>query len=69
MVGFYWGSYRRHDPARHRAAFDTLFAWFEAGKLSPHVSQILPLDRAPQALRLLADRKATGKVVVTTDQA
>jgi NADPH2:quinone reductase len=66
VQGFYWSSYRRHDPARFAAQFDALFAWFETGKLRPHVSHRLDLARAAEAMRLLTDRKATGKVVLTT---
>jgi NADPH2:quinone reductase len=63
-IGFYWGSYRRQDPARLRAQFDDLFAWYAAGKLKPHVSHRLPLAAAAQGFELLRDRRATGKVVV-----
>ena len=63
-LGFYWGSYRRHDPARLAAQFDELFAWFVAGKLKPHVSHRLPLAEAAEGFRLLQERRATGKVVV-----
>jgi len=63
-IGFYWGSYRRHDPARLKAQFDDLFRWYVAGKLQPHVSHRLPLADAAQGFELLRDRKATGKVVV-----
>jgi NADPH2:quinone reductase len=41
-----------------------LFAWWSEGKLHPHVSHTLPLEQAGAAIALLADRKATGKVVV-----
>jgi NADPH2:quinone reductase len=63
-IGFYWGSYRRHDPVRLKAQFDDLFAWYVAGKLKPHVSHRLPLAEAAKGFELLRDRKATGKVVV-----
>ncbi len=36
-----------------------------SGDLQPHVSGRYPLERAGEALRLLIDRKAIGKVVVT----
>jgi NADPH2:quinone reductase len=64
-LGFYWGSYRRHDPERLRESFDELFAWHEEGRLRPHISQRLPLAQAGEALQLLAERKSTGKVVLT----
>jgi NADPH:quinone reductase len=66
VIGFYWGSYRRHKPAQVRQSCKTLLSWFEAGKLKPHVSHQLDLADAGRALALLAERKATGKVVLTT---
>lgn len=65
-LGFYWGSYRRRDPARLRASFSTLFRWHAEGRLRPHVSHALPLERAAEAIALLLDRRSTGKVVLTT---
>ena len=35
------------------------------GHLRPEVGTAYPLDRAPQALRDLMDRKALGKLVIT----
>jgi len=64
VLGFFWGSYRREDPARLRASFHRLFAWLEAGKLRPHVSAVLPLEAAADGLERLRQRKSTGKVVV-----
>jgi NADPH2:quinone reductase len=64
-IGLYWGGYRQHAPDLLRAQFADLFAWFEAGKLKPHVSHSFPLDRAVEALELLASRQSTGKVVLT----
>ncbi|HUN45362.1 MAG TPA: NADPH:quinone oxidoreductase family protein [Stellaceae bacterium] len=65
-IGFYWGSYRARDPALVRRSFETLLGWFAAGKLRPHVSHRIPLAEAGRAMALLAERKATGKVVLTT---
>ena len=66
VIGFYWGSYRRHKPALVRQSFQKLLSWFESGRLKPHVSHTLDLAEAGRALELLAGRKATGKVVLTT---
>jgi NADPH2:quinone reductase len=65
VIGFYWGSYRKHDPERLRDGFKELFTWYREGRIRPHVSQTLPLAQAADAIRLLADRRAIGKVVVT----
>lgn len=65
VVGVYWGEWTRRSPAELAPAVRELAAWFRAGKLKPHVSATYPLERAPEAIRLLADRKAKGKVVIT----
>jgi NADPH2:quinone reductase len=65
-IGFHWGTYRERRPELMRRSFETLFRWFEKGKLKPHVSHTLPLEEAPRALDLLRRRKSTGKVVLTT---
>jgi NADPH:quinone reductase len=64
-LGFYWGSYRKHDPERLRAGFKELFGWHRQGRIRPHVSRTLPLARTAEAIRLLAERRSVGKVVVT----
>jgi NADPH2:quinone reductase len=63
-LGFFWGSYRKHDPGRLRESFEQIFAWLEQGKIRPHISDVVPLDHARDAFFLLKDRKSTGKVVV-----
>jgi len=62
--GFYWGGYRRFKPEVLANSFRQLFAWWEDGKLKPHVSNRIPLENAVEALDLLTTRKATGKVVI-----
>jgi len=63
-LGFYWGSYRRHDPARLRAGLETLLGWYAAGRLHPHVSRRAPLADVKSALADLKARRSTGKVVL-----
>ena len=64
-IGFYWGSYRRHDPARVHAAFEHLLGWHAERRIRPHVSAVRPLAEARSALELLLARRSTGKVVLT----
>jgi NADPH2:quinone reductase len=45
-----------------------LARWFAEGKLRPHISATFPLDRAADALTLMAERKVKGKVVLTVDR-
>jgi NADPH2:quinone reductase len=65
VLGFYWGSYRKHDPERLRAGYHELFDWYRAGRLRPHVGTTLPLEQAADAIRLLTERRSVGKVVIT----
>ncbi|MBW4707199.1 NADPH:quinone oxidoreductase family protein [Roseobacter sp. YSTF-M11] len=64
VIGFYWGGYTRVNPKVLTDSFETLITWYVAGKIKPHVSNVLPLEQANEALDLLKTRKATGKVVV-----
>ena len=67
VVGVYWGSYRVNEPELFRASFDELAKWYVAGRLKPHVSQVFPLARAPEALGVMDGRKATGQLVIDID--
>ena len=68
--GFYWGGYRRLDPAALQASMTELLRMYDAGKLRPTAAAVLPLDRAAEAYALLRSRKAVGKIILTmTDEA
>ena len=64
VMGFYWGGYMKFKPQVITNSLRDLFAWFEQGKLHPHVSNVLPLERAAEGMELLRTRKSTGKVVI-----
>lgn len=64
-IGFYWGAYAGFRPQVIGVSLKTLFGWYAEGGLRPHVSHVLPLDRAAEAMEILRTRKSTGKVVVT----
>jgi NADPH2:quinone reductase len=64
VLGFYWGGYAKIKPSVLTDSFAELIKWYVAGKLKPHVSNVMLLEQANEALALLRDRKATGKVVV-----
>ena len=65
VIGLYWGGYLAFRPEVLTASMSRLFGWFGDGCLRPHISDVLPLDRAAEGLDLLRGRKSTGKVVVT----
>ncbi|MHA7874309.1 NADPH:quinone oxidoreductase family protein [Roseivivax sp.] len=64
VMGIYWGGYMGFRPEAVTTSLSTLFAWHAEGRLSPHVSEVLPLERATEGLELLRSRKSTGKVVI-----
>ena len=56
-------TFAEHAPdlaRRDRAALWDL----AASGLQPHISAVYPLDRVTEALRAVADRKATGKIII-----
>jgi NADPH:quinone reductase len=67
IVGVFLGSRSARDPAGHRRSMLELIGHWERGELSPYVSRTFPLDQASDALCVLADREAIGKVVVTIE--
>jgi NADPH2:quinone reductase len=64
IVGVFWGEFVRREPDRFAASVARLAAWYREGKIRPHISQTFPLERTAEALRLMADRKVKGKVVI-----
>ncbi|HKK86238.1 MAG TPA: NADPH:quinone oxidoreductase family protein [Roseovarius sp.] len=65
VMGLYWGGYLKFRPEVITDSMQTLLGWYKDGRLKPHVSHVLPLDRAAEGLDLLKTRKSTGKVVIT----
>ncbi len=63
-LGLSLGQLRRHRPEVVQAAMTELLEWYSAGELRPHVSRVLPLEDAVEAMTLLTSRRATGKVVL-----
>ena len=64
-VGVFWGDFARREPQAFAASMRQLGEWYRAGKLKPHVAQTMPLERAAEALKLMAARKVKGKLVLT----
>jgi NADPH2:quinone reductase len=65
IVGVFWGDFARREPAHFAEAMKRLESWYKDGRLKPHISATFPLERAADAIALMASRKVTGKVVLT----
>ena len=64
VIGFTIGALSRLDPARAERNLKVLMGWLADGRVRPHVSHRLPLERTAEALQLIIDRKVIGKAVV-----
>lgn len=64
VVGVAYGASAIVDPPSNQALFARLFAWYEEGRLTPHIGATFPLAQGADAVRLLHDRAALGKVVI-----
>lgn len=64
VAGFYLGRFTKLDPQAVRSAAGELLALWGEGRLAPVVGARFPLAEADAALRLVAERRSTGKVVL-----
>src|SRR5688572_3973374 len=51
VVGVFWGDFSKREPDRFAQSVARLAAWYGEGKLRPHVSATLPLEKAAEALQ------------------
>ncbi len=64
LVGLHWGAYQQKDPSKVPEAMAALFTMYEQGLLPVQIGGTFPLERAGEALRMIASRKASGKIVL-----
>ena len=65
VVGVGWGAYVLKRPGYVRQEWDAILPHLESGALDPPVGSSFALDAASDALLMLDERRATGKVVLT----
>jgi NADPH2:quinone reductase len=59
--------FRWHAPDKLARTVAELLDWYRDGKLTPCITHRLPLERSVEAIRLLTERKAHGKIIVVPD--
>jgi NADPH:quinone reductase-like Zn-dependent oxidoreductase len=64
ICGVFYGAFVDRDPAHNHALCQELLDLAAAGKIAPHVHDVLPHERGGEAISLLGERRAVGKVVV-----
>ena len=66
VVGVGWGAYWTRQPGYLQEQWAELLPLLEAGRLDPVLGTTHPLEDAAQALLELDERRAAGKVLLTT---
>jgi NADPH:quinone reductase len=66
IVGVFYGAFRSAEPARYMELKNELVDWLAQGRIRPAITARYPLERAAEALRLIADRRAVGKIMLST---
>lgn len=65
ICGVFYGAFTERDPRHNAALAAELMQLAATGLIRTHVSATRPLERGGEAIALLANRQAVGKVVVT----
>lgn len=70
-LGLYFGwspqDLRHVYESRMRSLMDTLFGWFEAGKIRPVIGSTWPLERFQDAMAEVLARRSLGRVALVMD--
>jgi len=64
VMGVRAGEYGRRFPEKGRENIAAIDRLLSQGKIRPHIGARLPLSRAVDAMRMLAERKILGKAVI-----
>lgn len=64
LVGVFWGEWLKREPQAWAQGLAELMAWLQGGQLKPLISKRYALAETAQALRDLAERRVTGKIVI-----
>lgn len=64
IVGVFTGAWAEKFPLESAATDAKLMQLVAAGQLHPHVSDVLPLERAADAMNAVANRTVRGRVVL-----
>jgi NADPH2:quinone reductase len=64
VVGAGWGAYVMGHPQRNRAIGEAVGRMVDEGFVKPIIGACLPLEDAPDAFRIIDERRALGKVVL-----
>jgi len=64
LVGVFWGTFTRKEPAMFAKNMQELFEWYQKGVVSVSVDRTFSLAETGKALEYVMGRKVKGKVAV-----
>lgn len=64
LVGVFWGTFTRKEPAVFAENMQELFEWYQKGVVSVSVDRTFTLEETGNALEYVMGRKVKGKVAV-----
>ncbi len=68
VSGLQIGDYRKRRPDLTARCFEEIYALYEASRIAPLPTTVLPLERFADALAAIRDRTARGRIVLTQDR-
>lgn len=68
VVGVFVGAWMERHPEEAARAAESIMAWVGEGRLRPQVDRVLPLQQAGEAMSLVANRSAMGRIVLQVRQ-
>ncbi|NNE28343.1 MAG: NADPH:quinone oxidoreductase family protein [Saprospiraceae bacterium] len=64
LVGVFLGAFSMHFPKERNILMKELLDLYEQGKFKPYIHKTFSLEEAPQALQMMENREAAGKLVI-----
>lgn len=64
IVGVFWGSFVRQEPAASARALAELAQWYAQGRIKPAIDRRLPMRELPAAFERMASRQVQGKLLL-----
>ncbi|NNF21398.1 MAG: NADPH:quinone oxidoreductase family protein [Saprospiraceae bacterium] len=64
ITGVFLGSFAMRFPGKLETMRNELLSMYSSGNLKPHIQKVMPLDKTPEAIQMMVDRKAIGKLVI-----
>lgn len=64
VVGVFWGAFTQKEPNTYAENMQELIGWYLAGKVRPVIEGVYPLADAPDVLKRVLGRGASGKLIL-----